>query len=96
MEYEKARKILKELKDKEKDNELQKALEIGEFSTMKRIPRKFNSYEPVFVKSFDDDTKTIKYFKCLPCPVCDKWIIANETNKYCSKCGQAVLWEGKL
>lgn len=62
----------------------------------KQIPKKVKGYtgKPCSVKAFDGACK-VETFLCYPCSVCGKWIHANENNKYCPHCGQALDWSAE-
>ncbi|MDD3747667.1 MAG: hypothetical protein PHD70_14500 [Anaerostipes sp.] len=58
----------------------------------KQIPKKVNIDNATSVKAFDGENK-VETFKCVPCPICGKWIVKNESTRYCSSCGQKLKWD---
>ncbi len=56
----------------------------------KQVAKKADYPEPTKVKAFDAETEQTYTFPCVPCPVCEKWIVVNPNTKYCSNCGQKL------
>lgn len=44
------------------------------------------------VKAFNPETETVNTFNCIPCPQCGKWIVVNESHRFCSYCGEKLDW----
>ena len=48
---------------------------------------------PIKVKAFNPETEQVEIFDCIPCPCCGKWIVINESHRFCSYCGEKLNWE---
>lgn len=57
------------------------------------IPMDFKERVPIKVKCLDTERAQFVYMKCLPCPVCGKWLAVKgcgDTDRYCGWCGQRL------
>ncbi|MGI6500326.1 MAG: hypothetical protein ACOX1S_05450 [Anaerostipes sp.] len=72
--------------------EYYETMEMAVQALEKQIPKKVNTNITTIVKVFDGENK-VETFKCVPCPICGKWIVKNESTRYCSNCGQKLKWD---